>query len=328
MSSDPSDHNSPAGQTRATQAGVIAIIGEPNVGKSTLLNALIGQKLAIVSPRPQTTRNRILAVHTAGSCQMVFLDTPGIHRDRANLNRFMVQEALASLDGVDCILLLVAADPRLLARAAERASPSESLDLGPDQAYVMDLLRRHPELPPVVVAVNKVDQVGEKPHLLPLFDLLHQRGFEEIVPISALKGDGIDHLRQVVMARLPHAPHLYNEDMLTDRAERFFVAELIREQVYHQCQQEIPYATAVEIEQFEERSDRADTVIGAVIFVEREGQKGILVGKGGARIKSIGSAARKEIGQLLGCETHLRLEVRIARDWSRSPQGRKRFGYE
>jgi len=312
-----------------TQAGFVAIVGRPNVGKSTLLNALIGTKIAIVSPRPQTTRNRILGVRTTGAVQAVYLDTPGIHRDRKNLNRFMVQEALASVDGVDCVLLVTEVDPRLLERAADGHPPG----LHPDDAYVLQQVRSHLRAPKaaeqaLVIVVNKVDLVRDRGRILPLLASWSDAGFDRIVPISAKNGVGVDRLVTEIHAALPTGPHLYPTETLTDRAERFIAEELIREQVFARCRQELPYAAAVVVERFTERAEAGDVVIEAVIHVERDGQKAILIGKRGSMIKAIGTAAREEIGRLLGCTVHLTLSVHVQEDWTRSPAARRRFGYE
>ncbi|MBK8480541.1 MAG: GTPase Era [Proteobacteria bacterium] len=318
-----------------TRAGTVAICGRPNVGKSTLLNAVVGVKLAIVSPQPQTTRNRILAVKTSGDAQLVLVDTPGIHRRRAGLNRFMVREALASLDGVDCVLLVTEIDPRLGkdgAREPERRVPeptaaAEAL-LHPEDRYVLATIRAHVQRAPLVLAINKIDQLADRRALLPMIEGWRQLGIHAIVPISALQQDGVDGLVAELAAALPEGPHLYPEDMLTDRAERFLAAEFIRERVLRHTRQEVPHATAVEIERFDERRDRGDVVIAARIYVERVGQRAILIGAGGQQIKRIGSEARQEIANLLGCPVHLKLEVAVADDWTHSASGRQRFGYE
>lgn len=323
--------------TPPTRAGTVAIAGRPNVGKSTLLNAVIGVKLAIVSPQPQTTRNRILAVKTTGSAQLVLVDTPGIHRRRTGLNRFMVREALTSLDGVDCVLLVTEVDPRLT-KGRDRESDGRSIEapaaaapesvLHPHDRYVLAAIRERVQRAPLVLAINKIDQLADRRALLPLIDGWRQLGMHAIVPISALQHDGVDALVAELAATLPEGPHLYPEDMLTDRAERFFAAELIREQVLRQTRQEIPHATAVDIERFDERRERGDVVIAARIYVERPGQRAILIGAGGQQIKRIGTEARQEIARLLGCPVHLQLEVAVADDWTRSASGRQRFGYE
>ncbi len=311
----------PTGRT-----GFAALVGRPNVGKSTLLNQVLGLKLAIVSHRPQTTRNRILGIHNSGDDQLIIVDTPGIHRSRANLNRFMVKEALDGLDGVDCVLMLTEVDRRRLANAGE----GQPLSLTEEDCYVLDQVQRLRPGAPVVVVVNKVDRIpkAERHLLLPLMAGWAERGFSDIVPISALHGEGVEDLLSSVVARLPRGPRLYPEDLFTDRAERFLAAELIREQVFHRCHQEVPYATAVEVVRFDERPRTGDVAIEAIIHVERDSQKGILIGRKGSMIKQIGASARQEIGAILGCQVHLKLTIHVEREWTRSVEGRRRLGYD
>jgi GTP-binding protein Era len=314
------------------RSGFAAIVGRPNVGKSTLLNRILGEKLAIVSPRPQTTRNRILGIHTVGADQIVLVDTPGIHRERANLNRFMVQEALESLASVDAVLLVT-----------EVKHGRAELDAA--DAYVLEQIGVHEPHAPIIVAINKIDRLTgpARQLLLPLMALWRDRGFERIVPICALDGDGVDALIAEVLSLLPRGAHQFPAELLTDRPERFLAGELVREQVFLHCRQEVPYSTAVEVISFEERAGRGDSrlhrgapegreqaqiLIEALIHVERASQRAILVGKHGATIKMIGTAARQAIGRLLGCTVHLKLTVHVERDWTHSPQGRRRLGYE
>ncbi|MCC6752314.1 MAG: GTPase Era [Deltaproteobacteria bacterium] len=313
------------GKGTETRAGMVAIVGRPNVGKSTLLNALLENKLAIVSPRPQTTRNRILGVRTFERDQLVLLDTPGIHRGKADLNRFMIKEALGSLQGVDGILLVTEVEPR----SAKAAAEGGALQLHEEDRFVLEQVKQHKDASaPLLLAINKIDLLADRRTVLPLMQAWCEAGFERIVPISALAADGVDRVIAELRALLPVGPHLYPEDMFTDRAERFLVGELIREQVFTRCHQEIPYAVAVEVERFEERPDRGDVCIDALIHVERPGQKAIVIGAGGTMIRDIGTAARDEIGRLLGCPAHLRLTVHVEAEWSRRPGPRRRFGYE
>jgi GTP-binding protein Era len=309
--------------------GAAAIVGRPNVGKSTLLNTLLGQKVAIVSPRPQTTRNRILGVRTWEKNQVVLLDTPGIHRRRANLNRFMVREALESLHGVDCVLLLT----EVVAPRGDGAP--QALDA--EDEYVLAQVREQlarPDEPAgrspgrMIVVLNKIDRLRDRRPLLPLMAGWRDRGFETLVPISALTGEGIPALLEEILRRLPRGPLLYPEETLTDRSERFLVEELIREQVFQRAGQEVPYSVAVEVECFEDRRERGDVLIEAIIHTERDSQKAILVGKGGQQVKAIGTAARAEIARLLGCTVHLKLTVHVERNWTRSPGGRRKLGYD
>ena len=311
-----------------TRSGTVAIVGRPNVGKSTLLNHILDTKLAIVSKRPQTTRNRILGVRTWGQDQLVLLDTPGIHRGRAQLNRYMVAQAMESLAGVDCVLLMTAVRPDMQ-QALERG---EAVSLHQADTYVLDQVRRRLDAmddpPTLLVVINKIDRLTDRRPLLPLIAAWTERGYQQIVPVSALRGEGVERLVQELRALLPEGEHHYAEDMFTDQAERFIVAELVREQVFQRCRQEVPYSTAVEIMRFKERPDRDDVMIEAVIHAERESQKAILVGKKGSMIKQIGMAAREEISRLLGTVVHLKLTVHVEPNWTGSRQGRKKLGYE
>jgi GTP-binding protein Era len=301
------------------RSGFAAIVGRPNVGKSTLLNRVLGEKLAIVSRRPQTTRNRILGIKNLDDNQVVLIDTPGIHRSRANLNRFMVREALESLDGVDCVLLMT---------EVLRRRPGEEGQLHEDDRYVLEQIRIQQTRAPIIVVINKIDLIDDKGLLLPMIAAWQQRGFSAVVPISALRSDGVDRLLEEVVATLPQGPPLYPEEMLTDRAERFLAEELIREQVFRRCRQDLPHSAAVSIQEFNERPQRGDVTIEAVIHVERASQKAIVIGKQGRMIQAIGSAARRQIGRLLGCEVHLKTTVRVEPDWSKRPAGRRKLGYE
>jgi len=299
-------------------AGTVAILGRPNVGKSTLLNRIVGEKLAIVTPKPQTTRNRIVGVWNGAGGQIVFVDTPGVHGARKQLNRFMVGEAMAAIQDVDAALLVV-----------------DGTDGRPGDAErtILDGLREAKK--PVVLAMNKVDKVKDKSAMLPLLASWNQLGdadagdggFAAIVPISATRGTNVDQLVAEICRMLPAGEPLYGPDMLTDRTERFLAAELVREQLFLRLKQELPYATAVVVEGWQERADRGDVVIEATIFVERDSQRGIVVGKGGSMIRDVGSSARVEIATLLGRPAHLKLDVKVAPDWTTSPGALARLGY-
>lgn len=306
--------------TAPTRAGLCAILGLPNAGKSTLMNRVLGMRLVAVSPKPQTTRNRVLGVKNTDdkSTQIVFIDTPGVQRGPGALRQFMREQTLAAAGDCDVALLLLDA-----ADAVQR-SP-ETMREGP--AAALEELSRTIKAP-MLLALNKVDRV-DKPALLPALAAWHETGrFRELVPISARTGDGVDRLEAAIAALLPEGPHLYPEDMVTDRAERFLAAELVREQVFRQLGDELPYAAAVMVEQWTERPDRGDVVIHAVIHVERPSQKAIMVGKGGARIKAIGTAGRQAISQMLGCPIHLVLHVKVSPDWSRAAGGLREMGYD
>jgi GTP-binding protein Era len=314
-------------------AGTVAIVGRPNVGKSTLLNRIVGEKLAIVSPKPQTTRNRIVGVWTGAMAesragegrlggQIVFVDTPGVHQARDALNRFMVDEALAALGDVDIVLLVV---------EAEAAPTSARMPGGARAEYPAErmlLEQAAAARKPVVLALNKVDKLKDKAQLLPALEAWTQRtDLAALVPIAATRGSGVVDLVRELLRLLPARDLLYPEDMLTDRSERFLAGELVREQLFLRLRQEIPYATAVLVDNWEERTKTGDVVIDATILVERENQKAIVVGKGGSMIKDVGTAARAEITKLIGRPAHLRLHVKVAPDWSTSPADIARLGY-
>ncbi len=288
------------------RAGFVALVGRPNVGKSTLLNFLLGQKLSITTPKPQTTRNRILGIKTTPGAQMLLLDTPGIHAPRGHLGKTMVHAALGALEEADVVVLLTE-----IGRSRPGAAPTQ-----PDAL----VLERMADLTaPVILALNKIDLVRRKSLLLPVLEAYQRaREFAALVPISAVNGTGVDALVGEIVARLPASPPLYPEADLTDRPERFFAAELVREAVITHTRGEVPYAVAVTIDRYEETPDLVR--IGATIHVERESQKAIVVGKAGALIKAIGTAARVQIERLTGAHVFLDLWVRVDADWSRDPQ--------
>ena len=286
------------------RSGFVSIIGRPNAGKSTLLNALVGQKIAIVTHKPQTTRNRIQGIvnvparkgRPAG--QIVFMDTPGVHKPDSSLNKMMMREVYGALEGLD--LLLVIAD------VTQRFG-------GGDQ-FVLDLVRKTGA--PVFLLLNKIDCI-EKQKLLPLIAEYSQKhGFQEILPISALKRDGLDLLLEKVIRALPEGPRYFPEDQITDQPERFLAAEIIREKVLIAAGQEVPYASTVQVERWEESPKL--TKIAAVLYCERDGQKKILIGKGGQMMKRIGTSARLEIEKLLGTKVFLELFVKVEPNWRES----------
>lgn len=294
----------------AFRSGYVALIGAANVGKSTLMNHILQQKISITSPKAQTTRNRILGILTRPDWQMIFLDTPGIHKAQDSFNRVLMRTALATLQDVDVICFLVEAGE------AHR-------DIN---EYALQFLQSIST--PVIMAINKIDLV-RKTGLLPIIDRYRElHPFRAIVPISALLGDGVPQLLAEVIGCLPEGPHYYPEDSLTDQPERFLVAELIREKVFHLAQQEIPYAVAVTIESFREDSKTRRIDIEATIHVERDSQKGILIGKKGAMLKEIGKQARQDIEHLLGCHVFLGLFVRVQKNWRKDPRALVEFGFE
>ena len=280
------------------KAGLVSLVGRPNAGKSTLLNRFVGQKLAIVSDKPQTTRHRIMGVHNAPGSQMVFIDTPGIHKPQHRMNRRMVDLAIETLKEVDVAVLVVDAAAR----------PGSGDD------FVVDLVRRAHV--PAVLALNKVDQV-RKPQLLPLIDRYAKAyDFKAIVPISARDGENVDALQQEIVAALPDGDPLYREDYLTDQTQRRLAAELIREKVLQHTRDELPYSTAVVIEQFEEPAAPGGlTRIFASIIVDQASQKPIVVGKGGDMVKRIGTEARRDLEQMLDGRVYLELHVKVREDW-------------
>jgi GTPase len=298
------------GKVAGKVAGTVAILGRPNVGKSTLLNRIVGEKLAIVTPKPQTTRNRILGVYNQEDRgQIVFVDTPGVHGAKKELNRFMVQEALGIIPDVDAALLVIEA-------GTERPGDAEDAIL-----RALAEARR-----PVILAINKVDTLKDKGSLLPVLERWNERKeLRALVPISASKGTNVDRLVNELWALLPAGPPLYGPEMLTDRTERFLSSELIREQLFLALRQEVPYAVAISIDNWEERA--ADVVISATIIVERESQRAIVLGKGGAMIREVGTRARAAIGELLQRPAHLKLHVKIQPDWTTSPQALAELGY-
>ncbi len=291
------------------RSGFVSIVGRPNVGKSTLMNRILGQKIAITTDKPQTTRNRILGIHNLPGGQILFLDTPGIHRGKGRLNRYMVDQAFSACSEVDLILFLV-----------------EATDApGGGDDFILEMLGRGTT--PVILLINKIDLVP-KPSLLALIDKYSKRfRFEEIIPVSGLNGEGVERLLQAILPRLPEGPPLYPEDMITDLPERFIVAEMIREQVLKQTREEIPYGVAVTVESFSEKPDKNLVVISAVITVERDTHKGIVLGKNGSRIRSIGKAARSEIERFLDNRVFLELFVKVQKDWTRSERLMKELGY-
>jgi GTPase len=278
-------------------SGFIALVGRPNAGKSTLLNRLVGTKLAIVSDKPQTTRNRIVGVRNYPDGQAVFLDTPGIHKPLHRMNVRMVDAAVDAMRDVDVIALVVDASERV----------------GAGDRFTLALVKRVES--PVVLVLNKVDRV-RKPDLLPLMDSWRrEHEFAEIVPISALTGENVDRLEEVFLARLPEGEPLYPEDYLTDQPERFFVAEAVREQVLQHTHAELPYTSAVVVDKFEEPDERGLMRLYCTILVERPSQKPIVIGRGGEMIKRIGTAARMELERFFQTKVFLDLRVKVESEW-------------
>ena len=295
--------------TTSHRCGSVAVIGRPNVGKSTLTNALVGAKVSIVSNRPQTTRHRLLGIATFPEGQLVLVDTPGLHRQQKRaMNRVMNRAARGALEGVDVGLLVI---------EAGRWDEEDTLAFN---------VLRDADIP-VVLVVNKVDRLKDKGALLPfLQEITEGRDFASVHPISAQKRNGLEALVRDVLKLLPEAPPMFGEDEITDRSQRFLAGELVREQLMSQLVEELPYATTVEIERFAEDGNLLR--IGAVIWVEREGQKAIVIGKGGARLKDIGAKARMQMERLFGAKVFLETWVRVREGWSDDEAALKAFGYE
>ncbi len=304
--------------------GSVALIGRPNAGKSTLLNRILGQKIAITSNKPQTTRNRIVGIFTDTSMQAILVDTPGIHFAKSRINRSMVQVARNAIEDVDALCLVVDAH-----RAKERW-PEDGEGIAPALEHMAAIVDEVDQKP-VMIVLNKIDKIP-KTELLPLMQGLHRRiPNAEILPVSALKGTGVESLVELWRRTLPSGPAMFPEDQIMDGSERFLVSELIREKIFRSTHQEVPYGTAVEIEQFteEEREDgRPYVEIFARVLVERKSQKGIIIGKRGAMLKSIGTAARKEISALLGARVRLNLHVSVAENWTDNARMLHQFGIE
>ena len=295
---------------RGHRAGFVALVGRPNVGKSTLLNRLVGQKMAIVSPRPQTTRTRITGIAQLGHAQVVFVDTPGLHAGAGKLHRYMARTAERALEDVDVVCLVAEAteDPRRI---------DDEL-----------LARLRAVRLPVICCLNKVDLVAPKSRLLPLMAAYRERvPLEEIVPVSAADGTNCDRLLDVLVRALPECPPHFPLDYLTDQPETFFVAEAIREKIFHFTHQEVPYACAVRVEELAEREEPPCLYIRSTIFVEQASQKGILIGKGGGMLKRIGAAARADLERFFGVKVYLELRVEVRRKWRSDDRALREFGF-
>jgi GTP-binding protein Era len=286
------------------KTGYVAIIGDPNVGKSTLLNILLGMKLSIVSEKPQTTRGRVLGILTEGDHQVCFLDTPGILKPAYELQKMMIDELRIAVQDSDVVVWLTGlwAKPEYV--------PRDLLKLAKGR--------------PVIAVINKVD-LYPKTQILPFIDRLKDQGFHSIVPVSALTGDGIDHLKRVIFECLPEGPFLYPVEDVSDRSERFFVAEMIREKIFQTFKEEIPYSTCVAIEEFKER-EKGKFFIRAIIYVERDSQKAILIGKKGQSLKQIGTSVRPKIERFINHAVFLELWVKVREKWQKDKKFLKEIG--
>lgn len=296
------------GQTSKHKSGFVALVGRPNVGKSTLMNRLIGQKVAITSAKPQTTRNKISGIYTEDDMQVVFVDTPGIFKSHSDLDEYMDKASLSSLKDVDLVMFMV-----------------DAKKAGKGEEYVAGLLK---DLDiPVFLVINKIDQVHPN-DLLPIIDSYQAVGkFAEFLPISARQGNGVDDLLKTLKDYLPEGPQYYASDEVTDRPEYFVVAEMIREQILRLTDQEVPHSTTVWVDQMNQRIN-GKLQIDATIFVEKDGQKRIIIGQRGSMIKQIGMRSRKEIENLLGEKVNLKLWVKVRRNWRQDPAFLKSIGYD
>jgi len=299
---------------KPVRSGMVAIVGPPNAGKSTLMNHFLGQKISIVTAKPQTTRNRIVGIVNGEKHQVVFLDTPGLHKSRDPLNVEMVKVAMESLTEVDIVLFLVDVSLPLPEKVQEKKA-----------AELADYMQRIKG--PAIMVLNKIDLIDRK-KILPFIDSYARLfPFKAVIPVSALDGDGLDSLFSEILALLPMGPRYFPEDIPTDASERFLCAEIVREKVFLQTGQEIPYSTAVLIESFKEDAVKKLVTIHAAIVLEKQSQKGIVIGKGGKKLKSIGIAARKDIEALIGEKVLLKLWVKVKKNWSEDQRFLKELGY-
>jgi GTP-binding protein Era len=290
-------------------SGFIAIVGPPNVGKSTLLNRILGKKIAIVSPKPQTTRNRITGIYHEEDCQMVFMDTPGIHKTQTALHKSMVNSAQSAFKEVDILVLMI-----------EMFHPQ-----APELPMILSSIRKSKK--PSVLVINKIDK-GPKEKLLPIIDTYREaRSVRSIIPVSALTGDGVESLLRELKSMLREGPAFFPADLHTDQSESFLVSEMIREKIFLYTRQELPYSSAVSVEHLEELSKKNLVSISARIHVESESQKGILIGQGGKMIKKIGQAAREDLENFFGNRVFVELLVRVDKNWSKDPRTLRRLGY-
>ena len=289
--------------------GFVTVAGRPNVGKSTLVNRLVGRKLSITSSRPQTTRHRILGIATSHTSQIVFVDTPGIHRGRTRaLNRYMNRVATRALVGVDLVVMVI-----------------EAWGWMPDDDHILERITA--ETVPVVLVLNKIDRIKAREALLPVLeDTARRHDFAAAVPVCARTGESLDRLHSVVESLMPTASPVFPQEQLTDRSEAFLAAEIVREKLIRRVGQELPHRLTVEIERFVEQKRR--TLINVLVWVERRQHKAIVIGRGGARLKDVGTAARVDISRMLGCPVHLEIWVKVRAGWSGDEHALRRLGFE
>lgn len=291
------------------KSGFISIIGRPNVGKSTFLNRVVGQKIAIMSDKPQTTRNKVQGVVTTDTSQLVFIDTPGIHKPKHKLGDFMVKSARNTLKEVDVIMFMVNANE----------------PIGGGDRFIIDLLQNTET--PVFLVINKIDLVHPDDLLTTITSYTKEYDFAEIVPLSALNGNNVERLMETLTNYLPEGPKYYPDDQVTDHPERFIISEFIREKVLHLTREEIPHSVAVVIEKIDRDESRGLVDVAATIVVDRDSQKGIVIGKKGALLKEIGTKARHDIEMLLGSKVYLELWVKVQKDWRNKPGQLREFGF-
>ncbi|MDO5713565.1 MAG: GTPase Era [Tissierellia bacterium] len=293
------------------RSGFVTIIGRPNVGKSTLLNRIIGEKLSIISDKPQTTRNKIKMIYSEDSCQIIFLDTPGIQKPKNSLGKYMLDTSKETLKEVDVITCIVDTSPKI----------------GEMDQYIFQALQSLKGQTPIILLINKVDAV-KKEELLPLIEKYEKlQLFEEIIPISALNGDNVKNYVETLKGYLPEGPQYFPEDMIIDQPEKFIVSEIIREKALYRLNEEVPHGIAVSIDSMKIRKDKNLMDVQGTIFVERESHKGIIIGKQGKMLKSIGVLARKDIEHLLDIQVNLQLWVKVSKNWREKEDKVRRFGY-
>lgn len=294
------------------KSGYVSVVGRPNVGKSTLLNAIIGEKISAISSKPQTTRQNITFIHTDYNSQIIFLDTPGIQRPKNKLGEFMLTESKESIEDADVITYIVDTSKRI----------------GKAERSIIDILKEYEGIIPIILLINKVDTI-RKDELLEIISMYAKEEiFNEIIPISAMKNDGVDIYLETLKKYLKLGPMYYPDDMITDKNERFIVSEIIREKGLKYLNEEVPHGLAISIEKFKKREDKNIYDIEANIYVERDSHKGILIGKGGSMLKTIGSEAREDIEKLLDAKVNLQIWVKVEKNWRERENLVKRFGYD
>lgn len=292
------------------KSGFVSVIGRPNVGKSTLLNCIVGEKISIISNKPQTTRNKIQCVYTEEDYQVIFLDTPGIHKPKNKLGEYMVRVAKDTLNEVDVVVFMV----------------DNSLKIGPGDKYILEQIKNVKT--PKILLINKVDKIKSSDIDVIIENYKSLDVFKDIIPISALNGAGIDKFLKTIKEYLPEGPKYFPEDMITDQPERLIIAEIIREKALHNLEQEVPHGIAVETDLVRKREDKDIIDVNATIYCERESHKGIIIGKGGKKLKTIGKEARIDIEKLLGSKVYLDIWVKVKKDWREKENLLRQLGYK